>query len=949
MKYLLFCFSFLLILSLNGQDLHGRLLDQRQGLLSKECYDINYDEKGYLIVSTQYGIMKYDGERFTPICTNVSIERRIIYDIEKSPDGAIYLLNSKNEIFQLINDNALFLGGQYVKRNKKEIDKFHKLHYSNDNLIILTATLPLKFSLKTGKISEINVNNNYSYIYDPATNFPYRWFDRWANIILPAQFPVYFPDLKEPLVVKENLIYESREDVIDKGDTTYLLINSRLYRKIGPKITKYDFRNILFFELFFDRLWLCTQDGLIETDLSGKLIHHHFKGEVIGGVVPLKNGGIAVSLNQNGVFISSNIHDRVFKNLKPTACAGNGQKTVIGNKSGEVFCYYKNQLTELKTLKPGNSFLNEHLFSIRHIKYENGSWYLNSRNQWFRYDKNLHPTSIIPYVPAFSMNDFFNTEKHAIMLGWSTYGMREWKNDRKIDLKQTTSALSMPNYRCGIKENDSVIIIAGNQGLFLMDLRNRKIKRHPVIKEQINISHIEAINQSEYLVSTKFNGIYHINKLKILAKYGTPCIAVIKAFIYKNQLIVVGNDGIYIKWIKSRSDIPWTKIFEGETSCVFLEQDRLFIGQNNDLIIKQLKTIQHLKKSTIILHQLRIGSKQKKVFPKEIPNNSSISLNFDFLEFDAYQFGLYYKLNGASQISQFIEGTVINFDALRSGNYQLQIYPVIDGKIQFNNSKTFHFTIEKTFWESTVFYILALVLAASLFFSIFLVINLRRKKRSAERSELESKMNEYKLLAVKAQVNPHFLSNGLAAIQALILKEDNELAAQYLAKFSYLMRKILLYSEQQFISISDELLLVDAYLELELLRFRHKFSVQKNIHLKNDELVNFIIPSLLLQPILENAIWHGLKDQEDNPALNILFEINEKNELVIEIGDNGHGFREKAPGKKHFSKGNQLIQERINTLNKQFETPVASLEILSSENGTIVRFVFSPKLYNVQA
>ena len=58
---------------------------------------------------------------------------------------------------------------------------------------------------------------------------------------------------------------------------------------------------------------------------------------------------------------------------------------------------------------------------------------------------------------------------------------------------------------------------------------------------------------------------------------------------------------------------------------------------------------------------------------------------------------------------------------------------------------------------------------------------------------------------------------------------------------------------------------------------------------------------------------------------------------------------ERKPDEKHFSKGNQLIQERINTLNKQFETPVASLEILSSENGTIVRFVFSPKLYNIQA
>ena len=97
-------FSFLLLIQLAaGQELYGKFLNHEQGLLSKECYDINYDEKGYLIVGTQYGPMKYDGEKFLPICTNLPLERRVMYDFEKAPDGTVYLLNSLNELMLIQN------------------------------------------------------------------------------------------------------------------------------------------------------------------------------------------------------------------------------------------------------------------------------------------------------------------------------------------------------------------------------------------------------------------------------------------------------------------------------------------------------------------------------------------------------------------------------------------------------------------------------------------------------------------------------------------------------------------------------------------------------------------------------------------------------------------------------------------------------------------------------
>ena len=92
---------FILSQSVKGQELYGEYLDHEQGLLSRECYDIICDKKGYLLISTQYGPVKYDGEKCTPICMNLPIEERIIYDFEKDPDGTIYLLNAKFQILKM--------------------------------------------------------------------------------------------------------------------------------------------------------------------------------------------------------------------------------------------------------------------------------------------------------------------------------------------------------------------------------------------------------------------------------------------------------------------------------------------------------------------------------------------------------------------------------------------------------------------------------------------------------------------------------------------------------------------------------------------------------------------------------------------------------------------------------------------------------------------------------
>ncbi|MGV3609858.1 MAG: sensor histidine kinase [Fluviicola sp.] len=946
MKFL--CSVTLIVLlahSLQGQELYGKYLNHEQGLLSNECYDINYDENGYLIVGTQYGPMKYDGEKFLPICTNLPLGRRVMYDFERSPQGTVYLLNSKNELFKLQNDKAIYIGPKNRLKFPDSDLTFLKLYYTPKGLYISTFSQYLKYSFQTQRIEypPPYTKNLFRFRYQENAEFPFVKLS--GKLITNRKVQFEFPESRQQLDYMNIMVTDSREDEIKIGKTTYLIICMKLFKKKDHRITPMNFSRILFIEYFHDRIWLCTIEGLIELDKEGNFIHHHFKGELVGGVAPLKSGGIAVSLNKKGVFISSNINNRIYSDIIPTASATINGINLVGSAKGDIFKYSDSKLEKITQVESFNTDTKRFVHDVicKFFRRNNETVVISG------YGTSIFSTD---FKKVKTIQDNRNSIFGTFLYNENIYFIHRtviykiaWKNLNTIPYPYDKKSITIPSVRSYAWLNDSTILLGNNTGLISYNLKSAHYSRLDIFKKELRVNAINVIGKNKLLVCTHFDGAYIIQNNKIILRLTIPCTTISSALVYQNHLIIRGNDGIYIKSLHQPEHSVWRKFFSGETENIFTLDNSLLISYQKNLIIKKLSDYKLVYKPKIVLNKFQLGGTGMKTFPHLIPSNKSISVDLDILQFDANKLDLYYILKGENTISQQVEGTKINFDALKSGEYELKIHPVIDGKIQFNNSKTFRFTMEETFWESTAFFIILGVLLLSIIFSIFLIVNLRRKRRSAERAALESKLNEYKLLAVKAQVNPHFLSNGLAAIQALILKGNNDLAAQYLAKFSFLMRKILYYSETQFISVNQELQLIDAYLELELLRFRNRFNIQKEIHLSEQELNEFQFPSLLLQPILENAIWHGLKFQENNPELHISFKINGNQELLVEISDNGPGFSSSDKSEEHLSKGNQLITDRIDSLNEQFQSKVADIKISSSDSGTTVAFVFAPQLY----
>lgn len=211
-----------------------------------------------------------------------------------------------------------------------------------------------------------------------------------------------------------------------------------------------------------------------------------------------------------------------------------------------------------------------------------------------------------------------------------------------------------------------------------------------------------------------------------------------------------------------------------------------------------------------------------------------------------------------------------------------------------------------------------------------------KKKTETILTSTQQKMVEVEMQALRAQMNPHFIFNCLNSINRYILKSDEATASLYLTRFAKLMRLILDNSSSKNVLLSNELEALKLYIEMEALRFDKKFSYEINID-KSVSVDSIELPSLIIQPYVENAIWHGLLHKDGAGHLRITVKLQDRGMLECIIEDNGVG-REKAKELKsksatsRKSMGMQLTQNRLALLNRNAELN-ASISIIDMEDG----------------
>ncbi|MEZ5083207.1 MAG: histidine kinase [Bacteroidales bacterium] len=211
-----------------------------------------------------------------------------------------------------------------------------------------------------------------------------------------------------------------------------------------------------------------------------------------------------------------------------------------------------------------------------------------------------------------------------------------------------------------------------------------------------------------------------------------------------------------------------------------------------------------------------------------------------------------------------------------------------------------------------------IILALTIGLLILRSIRLKNKQRI---SEMNRKISEVTQRNLRQQMNPHFIFNTLNSIQYYMYQHDKISTNNYLTKFSLLMRKTLENSQHTAIPIKDELDTLELYLQLESLRFKEKFDYKIEVDEEIDTLLHKI-PTMLIQPYVENAIGHGLVNKEGNGFVNININL-EDNFLVCKVEDNGIGRAasmemQKEKNKNHNSLGTKITESRLNLVNSLY-------------------------------
>lgn len=227
----------------------------------------------------------------------------------------------------------------------------------------------------------------------------------------------------------------------------------------------------------------------------------------------------------------------------------------------------------------------------------------------------------------------------------------------------------------------------------------------------------------------------------------------------------------------------------------------------------------------------------------------------------------------------------------------------------------------------------ALIIFTLVAIIVFVIIAARRQRLKQDLTEAryKTKINDITFAALRSQMNPHFIFNCLNSIKYLTEQNKSEVASKYLDKFALLIRNILNNARCEKITLTDEIASVRLYLELEAMRFKEK--LQYNITICESVDAEFIeVPPMIIQPYVENAIWHGLMPKEKGGRVTIDISQQHDSCLIIFIEDNGIGRFKSAEIRNnsnytHKSFGTQITDERINLLNEIYSSNKASVNI----------------------
>lgn len=455
---------------------------------------------------------------------------------------------------------------------------------------------------------------------------------------------------------------------------------------------------------------------------------------------------------------------------------------------------------------------------------------------------------------------------------------------------------------------------------------------------------LAKVADSLLLVNTDGYGTYLTNLKTAKLLSNSEFLSVESAYVNKNVIWLASEKGI-LKYEKTGNEYKYMGILNEndglpskKVNSVIEVGNDLLVSTDDGVVILPIALEKKPQLLKVYIKKAQFNQMDMSVVEPSVryTTNNSVDFSISAIDFSANQGELKYSYRLLPLQKKWTQTTAmsLNFSSLPPNDYTLEL------KVG-DLANTTHFTILPLWWQRPlakgIFYLVGFLVAGLI---LYYFRNREISKKTAKLTA-QKKMAEYELYALRAQMNPHFVFNSLAAIQYYINENDFETSEKYLVKFSKLIRQFFELSKEGEIPLETEIKLLKNYLDIEKLRFKEKLNYQVKIDPALD-LQKTTIPSMLLQPIVENAVNHGIFNKEKNGRIDLNFSKKDEKEFLVEIVDNGVGFtnsKKKMNGKVNSS---EVLKNRLAVLNrsKQWEIQYSNAEVFpeKTDMGNIATF-----------
>ncbi len=359
-------------------------------------------------------------------------------------------------------------------------------------------------------------------------------------------------------------------------------------------------------------------------------------------------------------------------------------------------------------------------------------------------------------------------------------------------------------------------------------------------------------------------------------------------------------------------------------NAIYVEGSNVYVGTANGLVCFDETKVPQRSLCYLRMTDIRVSEKSydPETLSFKLPHaDNNISFEFVGISFlSEGSISYQYRLRGMNDQWKITSIPVLSYPSLPSGKYTLEVIAIN----KFNNKSGLmvrEFEIRKSLSEEIWFRMLMLILVTGIIWLLVLARFRSVKRKEAEQNRVQQQLLELEHMALRAQMNPHFIFNCLNSVQHHIMQQDTMGANIYLSQFADLVRQTLDNAPRTHIMLSEEIAYLTSYLELEKLQIGDELSYDITVDPALDR--NKIkVPNMVIQPYVENAIKHGVGHLDTGGTIQVQFRLlNGANVLECVIEDNGPGIErtlviDQESKRLHTSKGLSITQNRIQTLNQ---------------------------------